>query len=154
MVLNKEKQARLVEVLALHEEVAAGAGASTLAPNIAPAAPSPAPSAPLNVVPLTTAGASPTPTPLDVVPLATTRASSTPAPLKRVVAIASDDEADTTDDLVFKKRRVAVAAISRSSSARHPASLRDHPPPKASSRSRVGVRASLSLLLHLLLSFP
>jgi len=136
MVLNEEKRAKLADVLALREEGATGAGASTLAPNIAPAAPSPAPSAPLNVVPLAAAGASPTPAPLDVVPLAAAGASSTPVPLKQVVEIVSDDDADTTNDLVFKKRRMAIAAISHSSSIGRPASLRDHPPaphpPKAS----------------------
>jgi len=134
-MLNEEKRARLAKVLALCEEAAAGLGASTLAPNIAPTAPSPAPSTPLNVVPLAFVGASPTPAPLDVVPLAATGASSTPAPLKGVVAIVSDDEANTTDGLVFKKRRGAVAAISRSSSVRHPASLKDHPPSASSPQS-------------------
>jgi len=116
MVLNEEKWARLAEVLALREEATTGAGAPALStPNIALATIAPAaPSSALS-------------TPLDVVPLAAAGASSTQAPLKRVVEIVSDDEADTTDGLVFKKRRVAVAAISHSSSARHPASLRDHP---------------------------
>jgi len=48
MILNEEKRAKLVEVLALREEAATGAGAPALsASNIAPAAPSPAPSTPL-----------------------------------------------------------------------------------------------------------
>ena len=47
----------------------------------------------------------------------------------------SDDDADTTDGLVFKRRRVAVAATSHSSSARRPASLRDHPPSASSPQS-------------------
>ena len=127
MVLNEEKRAKLAEVLALREEATTGVGASTLAPNIAPVAPFPAPSAPLDVVPLAAAGASSTPVPLDAVPLVAAGASSAPAPLKRVVEIVSDDDADTTSDLVFKKRRVPVAAISHSSAAGHPASLRDHP---------------------------
>jgi len=140
MVLNEEKRAKLAEVLVLCEEAATDAGALTLASNIALVAPSPAPSTPLNVVPLAAPGASPTPAPLDVVPLAAVGASSTPAPLKRVVEIVSNDEADTTEDLVFKKRKVAVAAISHSSSVGRPTSLRDHPPNASSPPEPLCVR--------------
>jgi len=139
MVLNEEKRARLAEVLALCEEAITGVGAPALSvPNIAPATPFPTPSS----------------TPLDVVPLAAVGASPTPAPFekgKRMVEIVSDDDADTTNGFVFKRRRVAVAVTSHSSSTRRPASLRDHPP-NAFSRLRVVVRASLSLPLPL--SFP
>ena len=51
MVLNEEKRTKLAEVLALREEATTGAGASTLPPNIAPAAPSLALSAPLKKTP-------------------------------------------------------------------------------------------------------
>jgi len=114
MVLNQEKRPSLAEVLTLREEAAIGAGAPALsAPNVALAAPSPAPSAPLDVVPLAAVGASHSPAPLEKG--------------KRVVEIVFDDDADTMDDPVFKRRRVAVAATSHSSSDRRPASLKDHP---------------------------
>jgi len=65
MVLNEEKRAILVEVLALRQDVAANAGASV--PSTPPTnqdVPSPTPSAPIAVVPLATVRASPTPAPL------------------------------------------------------------------------------------------
>jgi len=119
MVLNKEKRARLAEVLALHEEAVADVGASApSAPPTNQAVPSPTPSAPLAAV-----------------PLATVRASPTPAPLEKgkgVVEIVFDDEEDTMEGPVFKRCKVAIAAISHSSSARHLASFRDHPPSASS----------------------
>jgi len=44
-----------------------------------------------------------------------------------VVLIASDDEEDTMEGSVFKRRKTTLVATSYSSSARCPASLRDNP---------------------------
>ena len=136
------KQARLAEVLALRDDVAAGAGASApAAPPTTQTIPAPASSAPIAAIPLATVGASPTPTPLEKG--------------KRVVNIASDDEEVTLDGLVFKRRRAAVAAPSHSTSANHPASFREHPPSASSPQTpfalKMGVKMPLSL--PLLLSF-
>jgi len=70
--------------------------------------------------------------------LATVEASPTPAPLEKgkgVVNIASDDEEDFLDDPVFKRRRVAVATPSHSTSTSRPASFREHPPSASSPQS-------------------
>ena len=122
MVLNAEKRATLAEVLALCDDVAAGAGAS--APAAQPTTqtiPAPASSAPISAIFLATVGASPSPTPFEKG--------------KGVVNIASDDEEDTLDDLVLKRRRAAVAAPSHSKSSSRPASFREHPPSASSLQS-------------------
>jgi len=155
MVLNAEKHERLFEVLALRDDTAAGAGASTpAAPPTTQIVSAPAPSASLDVVPLAAVGASSTPAPLDVVPLVAVGASSALALLKRVVEIVSDDEVDTTDDLVFKKRRVAVATVSNSSSARRLALLIDHPPSASSPQSLFTLEGGGESVPELVPKFP
>jgi len=121
MVLNEEKTARLDEVLALRQDVAADAGAS------APSAP------PTNhVVPSLTPSA-----PIIAIPLATARASPTPAPLEKgkgVVKVISNDDEETMVGPAFKRRRAAVAATSHSTTASRPASFRDYPPRASSTQ--------------------
>ena len=71
------------------------------------------------------------PTPIAAIPLATLRASSSPAPLERnkgAVLIPSDEDEDSVDGPVFKRRRTNAVATFHSSSHKHPTSLRDHPP--------------------------
>jgi len=115
MVLNAEKRARLAEVLSIRDDAAAGAGASAPpAPPATQTTPAPASSAPIAAIPLATVRASPPPTPLEK--------------NKGVVLITSEDEEDTMDGPVFKRRKAATAATSHSSCARRLASLRDYPP--------------------------
>jgi len=67
--------------------------------------------------------------------LATLKASPPPAPLEKnkgVVVIPSDEDEDSVDGPVFKRRRTTTVATSHSSSDRHPASLRDNPPSASS----------------------
>jgi len=123
MVLNAEKRARLAEVLSLRDDAAAGAGASApTAPLATQTIPAP-PSTQTTPVPASSA-------PITAIPLATAKASPPLAPLEKgkgVVHISSDDEEDTMEGPVFKRRKVATVATSHSSSARHSASFRDHP---------------------------
>ena len=117
---TKVSKARIVEVLALRDDIAAGAGASApAAPPTTQTIPAPASSAPIATIPLV--GASPTPAPLKKG--------------KRVVNIASDDEEDTLDGPVFKRRRAAVAAPSHSTLVSRPTSFREHPPSASSPQS-------------------
>ena len=137
MMFNAEKRARVAEVLSIHDDTAAVAGASA----------SPAPLATQTTpVPLSTQATPATPStqvtlalassaPIVAIPLATVRASLPPAPLKKgkgVVLIASDDEEDTMEGPAFKRRKAAKAATSHSSLAGRPASFRDNPPSSSS----------------------
>jgi len=121
-VLNEEKRARLADALAHRQGALGGAGAS-------------APSAPID-----TAQAAPTPAPsapIAVIPLATTRASPTPTPLERnksVVAIDSDEDKDTGEGPIFKRKRAIVTTTSHSTIVGRPASFRDHPQSASSPR--------------------
>jgi len=128
MVLNAEKQARLAEVLSLRDDAAAGEGASApTAPPTTQAIPVPAATQTI-FVPASSA-------PITAIPLATLRASPPPAPLEKgkgVVNIASDDEEDTMEGPVFKRRKAATSATSHSSLARRLASFRDHLPSASS----------------------
>jgi len=94
MVLTEEKRARLTDALA-RRQGASDAGTST-------------PSAPIAAIPLATAQASPMLTPLEK--------------SKGVVAIDSDEDEDedTGEGIVFKRRRVVVAATSHSSTKAPP----------------------------------
>jgi len=49
-----------------------------------------------------------------------------------VVLIPSDEDEDSVDGPVFKRRRTTVVATSHSSSDKHPASLRENPPSASS----------------------
>jgi len=93
MVLNKEKRATLADALARCQGAMSDASAST-------------PSALIDVIPLATAQASPMLTPLKK--------------NKGVEAIDSDEDEDTREGIVFKKRRVAAAATSQSSTEASP----------------------------------
>jgi len=130
MVLNAEKRARLVEVLSLCDDAAAGAGTSApTAPPATQTTPGP-PSIQTTPVPASSA-------PLAAIPLATVWDSPPPAPLEEgegVVNIASDDEEASLDGPVFKRRRAATTTTSHSSSAGRPASFSDNPPSASSPR--------------------
>jgi len=132
MVLNEEKRTRLDDVLARCQGALSGIGAS-------------APSAPIVAVPLATTQASPILTPLEK--------------NKGVVAIDSNDDEDTEEGIVFKRRRVAVATTSHSATSSRPASFRDQPPSASSSRGPLALevvgRAPLGMTkLHPPPSFP
>jgi len=107
MVLNKEKRARLADALARRHGALSGASAS-------------APSAPIVVVLLATAQASPMLTPLEK--------------NKGIMSIDSDDDEDTGEGIVFKRRRVAAATTTHSATSSRPASFKDQPPSASSPR--------------------
>jgi len=56
-----------------------------------------------------------------------------------VVLIASNDEEASLDGPVFKRRKVATAATSHSSSVGRPASFRDNPPSASSPRGHLAL---------------
>jgi len=101
MVLNEEKRVRLADALARCQGAVSGTGAST-------------PSAPIAAILLATAQASPMPTPLEK--------------SKGMIAIDSDEDEDTEEGIVFKRRRVAAATTSHSSTEAPPSSHRDQHP--------------------------
>jgi len=105
MVHTEEKRARLADALARRQGATSGVGAST-------------PSAPIAAIPLATAQASPMLTPL--------------GKGKCVVAIDSDDDEDTGEGVVFKRRKVVVAVTSHSSTEVPPSSYREQPPSASS----------------------
>ena len=123
MVFNTEKRASLVEVLSIPDDVATAVSAS--APPAPPATQTtPAPPS-TEATPASASSA-----PIAAIPLAAVRASPPPAPLEKgkgVVLIASDDEEDTMEAPVFKRRKAATAATSYCSSTRRLASFRDNP---------------------------
>jgi len=93
---------------------------------------------------LDAAGASAPSALIVAVPLATAQASPTPSLLEKdtgVVTIESDEDEDTGEGVVFKRRRVLAATTSHSTTNNRPTSFRDHPrvfpPPGDSSRSKV-----------------
>jgi len=64
------------------------------------------------------------------IPLVTTQALPTLTPLEKskgVVVIDSDEDEDTREGIVFKRRKVAAAATSHSSTEASPSSYRDQP---------------------------
>jgi len=119
MVLNKEKRARLADALARRQGALGVTGASPpSAPISTHVAPSPAPSAPIVVV-----------------PFAVVWASSAPVPLEKdkgVVEIESDREEDSVEGPIFKRRRAVEATTSHSTTIGRPTSFRDHPPSASS----------------------
>jgi len=121
MVFNKEKRARLTDALAQRQGALGGASAST-------------PSAPIDF-----AQTAPTPTtPITAIPLATARASPTPTPLERnksVVAIEFDEDENTAEEHIFKRRRAVAATTSYSTIINCPASFMDYPPSASSPRA-------------------
>jgi len=71
------------------------------------------------------------PPPIAVVPLTMVETATTPAPLdkgKGVVVIPFEDDEDTEDGQVFKRRRTNKVITSHSSSNHGAESLREHPP--------------------------
>ena len=120
MVLNKEKRVRLADALARSQGALGGAGASAPSAPIdtSQVMPTPAPSAPIVAIPLATARASPTPTPIER--------------NKSVVAIESEEEEDTVEGPVFKRRRALAETTSHSTTIGRPVSFRDHPPSASS----------------------
>ena len=77
---------------------------------------------------------------------------------KGVVLIASDEDEETMEGPVFKRRKATTVATSHSFSARRPTSLRDNPPVppllRTSLHSRMESRVYLRQPLPLPLSFP
>ena len=130
MVLNAEKRERLVEVLSIRDDATAATAAST--------SPTPPATQTTPVPPSTqTTPAPASSAPIVDIPLATVRASLPPAPIEKgkgVVFITSDDEEDTMEAPVFKRRKAATTATSHSSSAGRPSSFRDNPPSASSPR--------------------
>jgi len=109
IMLNEEKRAKLVDALARRQGASRAADGSAVAP-------SPTSSTPIVVVPLVVAQASLAPPPLEED--------------KGVVEIESDE--GSAEGPVFKRRRPMIATTSRSSTAGHPAPLRDQPPSASS----------------------
>jgi len=94
---------------------------------------------------------SPTHTPhsppsIAVVPLALAETTATPAPLdkgKGVVVLPSDDEKDSAEGQVFKRRRTAKVVTSTSSSNQGADSLREHPPSATSSPQQLALEGGV-----------
>jgi len=146
MVLNAEKQARLARVLSVRDNATTDkAGTSTHpASSTSPTVPlassaqaTPTPASPQTTPKLASPHLVPdpilphtSPAPIAAIPLATLRAFPPPAPLEKnkgVVLIPFDEDEDSVDGPVFKRRRTTALATSHSSFDTRPASLRENP---------------------------
>jgi len=150
--MTEEKRARLAGLLSRGVATTSKAEPSAHpAPSASPIQATPTPASPQPTpntssphpaaVPLQpqTAPALDSPTPIAAIPLATLRASPSPAPLEKnkgVVLIPSNEDEDSVEGPVFKRRRTTAVATSHSSSDKRLASLRDNPP-SASSPPRI-----------------
>jgi len=86
------------------------------------------------------------PPPIAVVPLALAETTATPAPLdkgKGVVVLPSDDEEDSNEGQVFKRRRTAKVVTSTFSSNHGADSLREHPPSATSSPQQLALEGGV-----------
>jgi len=146
-MLGVKKRKRLAKVLVVRgKATSGGAGASTppsldasaatsptsptqTTPTLAPAQTTQNPHSPHTILTPTS------PLPIVAIPLAMVGTSSPPAPLykgKGVVIVPSDDEEDTADGPVFKRRGTTTVATSHSTFNKNAESLREHPPSASS----------------------
>jgi len=134
--MDRNKRLRLAQALKTKGEATSkGAGDSTHPTSEpAPTSPTSRPQDPSHATPPQTLP-SPTrtpnsPPPIAVVPLALAETAATPALLdkgKGVVVLPSDDEGDSAEGQVFKRRRTTKVITSTSSSNHDAESLREHP---------------------------
>jgi len=88
------------------------------------------------------------PPPIEAMPLTMAGTATTPAPLdkgKGVVVVPSEDDEDTEDGQVFKRRRTNKVVASPSSSSHDAESLREHPPKATSPPHQLALGVGLNL---------
>jgi len=168
--MDKQRRWKLAQDMKFASSKGGGVSIPPTSENI-PTSPTPRPQ---SSPPTTTPQTLPSPThpshsppPIAAIPLALAATTAEPAPLdkgKRVVVVPSEDEDESAEGQVFKRRRTIRAApqavTSTSSSNNDADSLREHPASATSPSQpmalawRVELKLSPHLLHHLLQNFP